>query len=111
MAIVIGVAGEGDIVAVLEADQPPHRVSRRRIHANAAIPVQSHEAERRVHHLADRGQIELVALGDPGPVMNAGAAQRIRAHANAGDPNGIEIDHAAKIVDVGAHEVMLARGR
>src|ERR1700726_2036369 len=106
----IGVTGEGDIVAVLETDQAPHRVSRRWIHANAAVPVQGHEAERRVDLLADHGQIEPVALGDPGPVMNAGTAQWINAHANAGAANGIEIDHAAEVADVGAHESVLACG-
>ena len=55
-------------------------------------------------------EVEPVALGDPRPVMHAGAAQRIHAHANAGDADGIEIDHAAQVADVGVEKIVLARG-
>ena len=48
VAVVVGVAGEGDVEAVLEADQPLHRVGRRRIHADPAVPVERHEAEGRI---------------------------------------------------------------
>ena len=50
-----------------------------------------------------------VALGDPRPVVHAGAAQRIDAHADAGGADRIEIDHAAKIGDVGVEKIVLAR--
>ena len=56
-------------------------------------------------------QIELVALGDPRPVVHAGAAERIDAHADAGAADRIEVDDAAEIVDVGAQEIVLVRGR
>ena len=39
MAVVIGVAGEGDVEAILQADQALHGVRRRRIHADLAVPV------------------------------------------------------------------------
>ena len=43
----VGVVAEGDVEAVLETDQGRHRVRRRAVHANLAVPVQRHEAERR----------------------------------------------------------------
>ena len=110
VAIVVGVAGEGDVVLVLHADQPPHGVGRGRIHADAAVPVERHEAERRIDLLADHGEIDAVALGDARPVMHAGAAQRIDAHADAGGADGVEIDHVAEIGDVGLEEIVLGRG-
>ena len=64
------------------SDQPLHRVRRRRIHADAAVPVERHEAEGRIDLVADDRQVEPVALGDARPVVHAGAAQRIDAHAD-----------------------------
>src|SRR3990167_258278 len=84
VAVVIGVAGKGDVIAILEADQPLHGMAGRGIHADLAIPVQAHEGELRVDDLADHLQIEPVALGDARPVMHARATQRIDAQAQAG---------------------------
>ena len=40
MPVVIGVAGEGDVEAVLQADQALHGVRRGGIHADLAVPVE-----------------------------------------------------------------------
>ena len=104
--VVVGVAGKGDVVLVLEPDQPPHGVRRGRIHADAAVPVERHEAEPRVDLFADHGEIDAVALGDARPVVHAGAAQRVDAHADAGGADRVEVDHVAEVGDVASEEVV-----
>ena len=39
VTVVVGIAGERDVEAVLESDQPLHRVRRGRVHADLAVPV------------------------------------------------------------------------
>src|SRR5258706_265348 len=53
VAVVVGVAAEGDVIAVLERDQALHREARRRVHADLAVPVDGHEPEGGVDLLAD----------------------------------------------------------
>src|ERR1019366_1614953 len=100
VAVVVGVAGECDVVAVLQIDQPLHRVCRGRVHADAAVPVQAHEGEGRIDLLADNGEVEPVTLDDPRPVVHAGAAQRIDAQVNAGAADRIYIDNVAEVAHV-----------
>ena len=75
MPVMIGVAGEGNVKAILDADQALHRVGRRRIHADPAVPIDRHEAEGRVDAVADHRQIDAVAFGDARPVVDPGAAR------------------------------------
>ncbi|MDT4834486.1 hypothetical protein FQZ97_681240 [compost metagenome] len=110
VAVVIGVAGKGDVVAILEADQPLHGMAGRGVHADLAVPVQAHEGELRVNDLADHLQIEPIALGDPRPVMHARAAQRVDAQAQAGSADNREIDHAAQITDIVRQVIMRMGG-
>ena len=58
MPVMVGVAGEGDVVFFLEADQALHGIGRGRIHADAAVPVQGHETEGRIDLLADHGEVD-----------------------------------------------------
>jgi hypothetical protein len=67
---------------LLHADQALHRVRRGGIHADLAVPVERHEAKGRIDLLADDVEVQPILLGDPRPVMHAGAAQRIDAEAN-----------------------------
>ena len=58
------------------------------------FPSQStrHEPERGVHRVVDHGEIQPVALGNRRPVVNAGAAERIDAHANVRAANRVHVD-------------------
>ena len=60
----IGVAGECNLEAVLKAEQPLHRLGRRRVHADLAIPIRRHKTERRVDGLVDYRQVPTVELGN-----------------------------------------------
>ena len=62
--VMIGVAGECNLEAVLKAEQPLHRVRRRRCHADLAIPIRRHKTERRVDGPVDYRQVPTVELGN-----------------------------------------------
>ncbi len=79
MPVMVCIAGEGDIKFILQGDQGLHRVLGRWIHANPAIPVEGHEAERRIDNIIHNFKIQTIALGNRFPVMHAGPAKRIDA--------------------------------
>ena len=79
--VVVGVAGEGDIEAILQADQSLHRVGRGGIHADLAVPIDRHESESRIDRVVDDREVQPVALGDRPPVVDPGAAERIDTEA------------------------------
>ena len=110
MPVMVGVAGESDVIFVLQPDQPSHRVGRGRVHANAAVPVQGHESESRIDLLAHHREVDPVAFGNPRPIVHAGAAQRIHPHANAGAADRIEIDHVAEVGGVGLEKIVCPGG-
>ena len=93
VTVVIRVAGECHVELVAAGDQGLHREGRRGVHANAAIPVERHEAERGVDRFAHDRQIEPVTFGYPSPIVNAGAAERIHADSQSRRANRIEVDH------------------
>ena len=80
--VMVSVAGERQIKTILHPDQPLHRVGRRRVHANLAIPIHRHEPEGGVNRFIHYRQVQTMLLGDSRPVMNAGAAQRINSQMN-----------------------------
>ena len=51
-----------------------------------------------------------VALGDRSPVVDAGAAQGIDAHADLRAANGVHVDHIAQIVNISVEIVVPVRG-
>ena len=112
MAIVIGVAGEGHIEAVLQSDQAAHGVRRRRVHADPPVPIQGHEAEGGIDGLVDHSQVESVPLGDRPPVVDAGASQRIDAQLQPGRSNRLHVDDVRQVGHVGVEVVVpVGRGR
>jgi hypothetical protein len=50
--VVVGIARPRDVEAILEPDEAPHRVGRRAVHADLAVPVDRHEREGRIDHVA-----------------------------------------------------------
>ena len=102
VAVGVGVVGEGDVEAGRASSrQPRHRVRRRAVHADLAVPVERHEAEGRVDLVVDDRQVEAVALGDRRPVGDARAAERVDAEAQPAVADRVEVDHGGQVVDVG----------
>ena len=58
VAVVIGIAGQGEIEVVFQLDQARHGVGRGAIHADLAIPIDAHEAEGGVGVIVHDGQLE-----------------------------------------------------
>ena len=105
----VGVAGEGDLESILQADQALHRIGRGRVHADLAVPIHRHETEGRIDGLVDDREVQPVALGDRPPVVDAGAAERIHAQADLRAANRVHVDHIAEIADVGIEIVVPVR--
>src|SRR5439155_26074663 len=103
----IGVAGKGYVKSLLEADHARHRIHRRRVHAYLAVPIDRHEAERRIDDVIHDLQIESVALADGIPVSHASAAQRIHADPNLALADCLQIDHRGQIAHVGIEVLMV----
>ena len=98
--VVIGIAGERHVEAVLQRDQAGHGVGRGAVHADLAVPIDGHEAEGGIERIVQHGQRHAVAFADAAPIGHAGAAQRIRADVEARAADGVHIQHAAQIVHV-----------
>ena len=64
MPIMVGIAGEGDVEAILETDQALHCVGRGWIHADLAVPIDRHEPKGRIDDLIDDREIQTVTLGN-----------------------------------------------
>ena len=108
--VMVGVAGEGDVEAILEVDQALHGVGRGRIHADLAVPIDRHEPEGRIDDFVHDREIQAIALGNRAPIVNAGAAERIHAHADVRAANRIHVEHAAEIAHVSVEKVVPVRG-
>ncbi len=110
MAVVIRIAGKCNLITVLETDQALHRVAGGRVHANLAIPVDGHEAERRVDKFIDHIQIQAVMLANRRPVIHSGAAQRVDTKTQARVADGVHVDHVLQVGHVGVDVIMAVRG-
>ena len=97
MAVGVRVVAEGEVEAILEGDQLGHRMRRRAIHADPAVPVERHEAEGGVHLVVDDLDVEPVSLRDRVPERDARPAQRIDADAQPGAADGVHVDHRDEI--------------
>src|SRR5882672_4239391 len=102
----IGVAGKGYVESLLEADHACHRIHRRRIHSDLAVPIDRHEAEGRINGVVHDLQIESVAVANGIPVSHAGATQRIHTDAYLALANCLKIDHRGKIAHIGIEVLM-----
>ena len=105
----IRVVGEGDIVAVLEADEPRHRIGTGAVHADLAVVIDRHEREGRIDLRVHHSDIQVIDRVDRFPVMHGGATERIDGELEAGGANGLHIDNVAQIGHVGQDEVLLVR--
>src|SRR5215510_4198828 len=106
VSIGIGVAGKGYVESLLEADHAGHRIHRRRVHPDLAVPIDRHEAEGRINYVVHDLQIESVAFANGIPVSHAGPAQRIHTDANLALADCLKIDHRGKIAHIGIEVLM-----
>jgi hypothetical protein len=101
MPVMVGVAGEREIKLILHANQSLHRIRRRRVHANLAVPIHRHETESGSTTSLTTVSPNSCTLRDPLPVMDAGTAEGINAQMKFCAANDVHINHVAKVVDVG----------
>ena len=111
VAVGVGVVADGEIEAVAQGDEAGHRVGRRGVHPDPAVPVDGHEPEGRVDGLVHDRQVEAVALADRRPVVDARPAQRVHAQAQAGRPDRVHVEDGAQVAHVDAPEVVGPRRR
>ena len=107
----VGVVAERDVEPVAQPDEPGHRVRRRGVHPDPAVPVDGHEAERRVDVVvrrpSGRGRSRSPIAR---PVVHARAAQRIDAEAQARTPGSRPCRRPTpRSADVAAEEVVACR--
>ena len=110
VAIVVGVAGPGDVVVLAVGDHRGHGEGAGAVHADAAVPVAGHEAEGGVDEAVKDFDGELVLLGDAGPIGDTGAAEGVDGQLEGGVGERGEVDDAGEVVDVGAEEVEASGG-
>ena len=106
VAVGVRVAGDGDVEAVAQLDQPAHHVRRGAVHADLAVVVERDEAERRVDLVVDDLEVEPVDVDDRLEVGDARAAQRVGADPHARLPDRVDVDHVREILDVRIHVVV-----
>jgi hypothetical protein len=110
MPIGVRVVADGDVEPVLEPDQIRHRVRRRAVHADAAVVIERHEAERRVDDVVRHVDLEPVSFGNRQPQRHGRAAERIDADTKTGVSNGGHVDDGVQVGDVRVDEVKQVRG-
>lgn len=109
--VVVGITGEGQIKAVLHADQSLHRIGRGGVHADLPIPIHRHEPKGRIDGLVDHREVQPVALSNRLPVVDPGATERIHPQAELRAANGIHVDYMGEIRNVRIEIVVPVRRR
>ncbi len=110
MAIVVGVAGKGDVESILEADEALHGIGRGGVHANLPVPIQRHETKGGIDLFIDHGEIEAESFGDARPVVHARAAQGVDAHPDARAAYRVHVQNGAEIAHVNLEVIVSAGG-
>ncbi len=107
MPVGIGIVGEGDLVAILQADQARHRIGTGTVHADAAIVIHGHERKRRIDLRVHDVDAQTVFGVDGLPVLNTRPAKRIDGQLQTRSANSFHVQHVSQILDVGGNEVLL----
>ena len=112
MAVVVGVAGPGDVeIPLLRCgDDGGHGEGGGAVHADLAVPVAGHEAEGGIGSRVQQLDGEIVLIDDAGPVVDAGSAKGVDGELEGGVLQHVEVDDVAEVVDVGGEEVVLVGG-
>ena len=109
VAVVVRVAGKGDIEFIFEGDQRLHGIRRRRIHADPSIPVERHKRESRIDDLVDDLKIQPIALSDGLPIVNTRAAEWIDSERDARIADDFHIQNVSEVLDISRAVVVLVR--
>ena len=110
VAVVVGIAGEGHVELVLQADEPLHGIRGGGVHADLPIPIESHETEGGIYRVIDHREIEPVGFRDARPVVHSGAAQRVHAHADSRVAYRVHIQDGAEVAHIGLQVVVSMGG-
>ncbi len=105
----VGIVRKGDLVAILEPEEPGHRVRAGAVHANLAVVVDGHEREGRIDLRIDDSNAQLVDGVDRLPIMDGGAAERVDGEFETGGADRLHIDDVTQVVDVGQDQIFLMR--
>ncbi len=110
-AVPIGVRviGEGNPVAVLEADEPGHCVRAGAVHADGAVVIDGHERKGGINLRIDDSDVQPVHRIDRFPVMDGGAAEWVDREGQSSGANGVHVDNVAQVFDIGEYEIFLLR--
>ena len=105
----VGIVGEGDLVAILEPDEPGHRIGAGTVHADLAVVIDRHEREGRIDLRIHDGDVQLVDRVDRLPIMHGGAAERVDGELEVGGADRLHVDDVAQVIDVRQDEIFLVR--
>ena len=111
VAVAVGIIRDGDVEPILQRDQVGHRMGRRAIHADSAIPVERHRAESGVDFVIDHLDRHAITLRDSMPVGETCSTERIDADAQAGAGNGTHVDDRREVAHVSAQVIVRVRRR
>ena len=100
MPVGVRVIGEGDVEFVLQRDQPLHRIGRRTVHPDIAVPVHRHETECRIDGVVHDRCVNPVTLDQRLPILNSSAAERIDPDAHTRRADRFEIDDIGQIGNI-----------
>ncbi len=107
VAVEIWIVAEGDVELVFQTDEARHGVFGGAIHADFAIVVNGHEAERGIRYVVANGDIEAVTFSDGCPETEPCATERVCADGDAGFGDGFHVDDVFQVVDIRRHVVVL----
>ena len=110
----VGVVARRDVVRRVAGhlpDERGHRRRRRAVHPDLAVPVERHEAPRRVDPRVDDRQVEMVPFRDRRPVVDARTTQRVGADPDPCVADRGQVEHRRQVVDVRAEVVVRRRRR
>ena len=106
MPVGVGVVGEGDVEGVALGDQAGHRIGRRAVHADLAVPIDGHEREGRIDLGVDHAGGQAIALDQGRPVVDRRPAQRIDADAHPGAGDRLHVHDVGQVGDIGGDVVV-----
>ena len=106
VTVIIGVVSEGDIVFVFDLEEICHSERRRAVHANFAVVILRHKAERIINVGIDNLEpFDAVSLRNRHPIIQSRAAHGIGADVQAGFSDRVHVNDACQCLDV-RHDII-----
>ena len=93
------------------ASRSHHRVWRRAVHPDLAVPIGGHEAKCRIDDGTDYRRLDSVLLDHRRPVVHRRAAQRIDSDLHACAVNRFHVDDVAQVADVSRDVIVFVKRR